>query len=71
MKKLVFNLNPFILLLIPVLFALVLGVTYQFEQAEHFAGNSSMPSMEQTTSLFSKGVHLVKIVCSISKEQLW
>lgn len=71
MKKLVSNLNPFILLLIPVLFAVVLGVSYQFEEAKHFAQNSSLPSVEQTTSLFSKGVTLVKTVCSISKEQLW
>jgi hypothetical protein len=71
MKKLVANLNPFVLLLVPVLFALVLGVSYQFEQAQHLANTTSMPSVEQTTSLFSKGVHLVKAVCAISKERLW
>jgi len=59
------------LLLTPVLFALVLGVSYQFEQAQHFAVNNSLPTMEQTTSLFSKGVSLVKMVASVSKEQLW
>lgn len=59
------------LLLIPVLFAVVLGVSYQFEQAHHFAVNSDMPSVQHTTSLFSKGVQLVKLVCAVSKEQLW
>jgi hypothetical protein len=71
MKKLVANLNPFVLLLAPVLFALVLGVSYQFEQARHLANNSGIPSVEQTTSLFSKGVHFVKAVCAISKERVW
>ena len=71
MKKLTANINPFILLLIPVLFAVVLGVSYQFEQAEHFAAGSNMPSMEHTTSLFSKGVQVVKMVCAVSKERLW
>jgi hypothetical protein len=70
MKNLISNSNPFMLLLIPVLFAVVLGVSYQFEQANHFAVNNSLPSVEQTTSLFSKGVQLVKMVCSVSKEQL-
>lgn len=71
MKKFTSNLNPFILLLIPVFFAVILGVSYQFEQAKHFAENNSVTSVEQTTSLFSKGVHLVKFVCSVSKDQLW
>jgi hypothetical protein len=71
MKKLVFNINPFVLLLIPVLFAVVLGVSYQFEQANHLAVNSSLPSVQQTTSLFSKGVQLVKMVCSVSTEKAW
>ena len=71
MKKFISNLNPFIVLLLPVLFAVVLGVAYQFELAKHFAENNSVASVEQTTSLFSKGVHLVKFVCSVSKEQLW
>jgi len=67
MKKLIINLNPFILLLIPVLFALIMGVSYQFEQKKtEIAGVS-----QHATSLFFKGVTLVKTVCSISKEKVW
>jgi cytochrome c biogenesis protein CcdA len=71
MKKLVSNLNPFILLLVPVVFALVLGVSYQFEQAEHFADSNSLTSVKHATSLFSQGIHLVKAVCSVSVSNLW
>ncbi len=70
MKKLVSNLNPFILLLVPVLFALVLGVSYQFEQAKHFADSNSLTSVKHATSLFSQSIHLVKTVCSVSAN-LW
>ncbi|WP_342646968.1 hypothetical protein [Mucilaginibacter sp. CSA2-8R] len=66
MKKLVSNLNPFILLLVPVVFALVLGVTYQFEKASHFTDSNSITSVKHATSLFSQGIHLVKTVCSVS-----
>jgi cytochrome c biogenesis protein CcdA len=67
MKKLISNSNPFILLLIPVFFALIMGVSYQFEQKKsELAGVS-----QHTTSLFFKGVTLVKTVCAISKEKLW
>ncbi|MBS7566031.1 hypothetical protein KHS38_16610 [Mucilaginibacter sp. Bleaf8] len=70
MKKLVLNLNPFILLLIPVLFALVMGISYQFKQAKAYSANG-LASVSQTESLFHKGVHLVKAVCSVSKQNLW
>jgi cytochrome c biogenesis protein CcdA len=67
MKKLISNSNPFILLLIPVLFALIMGVSYQFKQKKtELAGTSS-----NATSLFFKGVTLVKTVCAISKEKVW
>jgi len=67
MKKLISNSNPFILLLIPVLFALIIGTSYQFQQKKcELAGTS-----HNATSLFFKGVTLVKAVCSISKEKLW
>jgi len=71
MKKFISNLNPFILLLVPVAFALVLGVAYQFEQAKHFADSNSLSSVKHATSLFSQGVHLVKAVCSVSVTNLW
>jgi len=67
MKKLISNSNPFILLLIPVLFALIMGVSYQFEQKKDILVGTS----RNATSLFFKGVTLVKTVCSIGKEQVW
>jgi cytochrome c biogenesis protein CcdA len=68
MKKLITNSNPFILLLLPVVFALVMGISYQAQQKRDFSiGTESA----QATSLFYKGVTLVKTVCSIAKEKLW
>lgn len=68
MKKLFTNSNPFILLLAPLVFAIVMGVTYQFEQKKaSIEGSSSV----QATSLFVKGITLVKTVCSITKEKVW
>jgi hypothetical protein len=67
MKKLITNSNPFILLLIPVMFALIMGVSYQVQQKRE----SIVGSTEQATSLFYKSVGLVKTVCSIAKEKLW
>lgn len=72
MKKLISNSNPFILILIPVLFAMVMGVSYQFEQK---AGNEvktlSQLNVKQSTSLFYKGVTLVKTVCTVAKQNVW
>ncbi|MCJ8210789.1 hypothetical protein MUY27_13810 [Mucilaginibacter sp. RS28] len=68
MKKLVSHLNPFILLLIPVLIALVMGIGYQAEQAKQIAENTNTP---HATSLFYKSVGLVKAVCAIAQQQLW
>jgi hypothetical protein len=67
MKKLITNSNPFLLLLIPVLFALVMGVSYQLEQKKGAVEGSAV----QATSLFYKSIGLVKTVCSIAKEKLW
>ena len=67
MKKLITNSNPFLLLMIPVLFALVMGVSYQLQQKKSDIVGSSV----QATSLFYKSVGLVKTVCSIAKEKLW
>jgi cytochrome c biogenesis protein CcdA len=68
MKKLVSNSNPFILLLAPVVFAIVMGVSYQFEQKKQFTANTSAV---QATSLFIKGITVVKTVCTIATENLW
>lgn len=70
MKKLVSNSNPFVLLLVPVLFAIIMGVAYQFEQkTEQFAAAHS--SAVQAKSLFVKGLALVKGVASVSQENVW
>jgi len=69
MKKLITNSNPFILLLLPVVFALVMGVGYQFQQKKGLASIGT--TSKQATSLFYKGVTLVKTVCSIAKEKVW
>jgi cytochrome c biogenesis protein CcdA len=68
MKKLVSNSNPFILLLAPVVFAIIMGVSYQFEQRKQFTAHNSAV---QATSLFIKGVTVVKTVCAIATEKLW
>jgi cytochrome c biogenesis protein CcdA len=68
MKKLVSNSNPFILLLAPVVFAIIMGVSYQFEQRKDFKAHATT---EQATSLFFKGVSMVKTVCSIAKDNVW
>jgi hypothetical protein len=68
MKRLITNSNPFILLLLPVVFALVMGISYQSQQKKEYTdGITSV----HATSLFYKGVTLVKTVCSIAKEKLW
>lgn len=68
MKKLVSNSNPFILLLAPVVFAIIMGVTYQFEQKKQFTANNSAV---KATSLFIKGVTVVKTVASVATQNLW
>jgi hypothetical protein len=66
MKTLIKNSNPFIMLLVPVMFALILGVSYQFEQKRESAIIGT--SAKHATSLFYKGITLVKTVCSIAKD---
>ena len=66
MKKLVSTSNPFILLLAPVLFAIIMGVSYQFEQQKQY--NNASASTVQAKSLFIKSVGLVKAVCSVAKD---
>jgi len=67
MKTLIKNSNPFVLLLVPVMFALIMGVSYQFQQKS----SEIACSTHHATSLFFKGIGLIKNVCSISKEKLW
>ncbi len=69
MKKLISNSNPFILILIPVLFALIMGVSYQFEQKAKM--ELGQLNVKQSTSLFYKGVSLIKTVCSVAKQNVW
>lgn len=69
MKKLFANTNPFILLLAPVLFALIMGISYQFEQKKQQDTETTVSV--QPTSLFFKGVALVKAVCSVSQQDVW
>ena len=69
MKKLFSNSNPFILLLIPVLFALIMGVSYQFEQKASM--ELGQLNVKQSKSLFLKSVGLIKTVCSIAKQNVW
>lgn len=71
MKKLFTNTNPFILLLAPVLFALIMGISYQFEQQKHNTDSSDSASTMHATSLFVKGITLVKTVCSVDKPNVW
>ncbi len=67
MKTLIKNSNPFILLLVPVLFALIMGVSYQFQQK----GATIVGTTSHATSLFYKSVSLVKTVCAVAKEKIW
>ena len=69
MKKLFTNSNPFVLLLAPLAFAIIMGVSYQFEQQKRVCVEGS--SSVKATSLFVKGVTLVKTVCSIAKVNVW
>ena len=70
MKKLINNTNPFVLLLAPLVFALVMGTSYQFEQKKHSA-EVATSSAVKATSLFAKGVSLVKTFASVSKDNVW
>ena len=67
MKKLITNSNPFMLLLIPVLFAIIMGAGYQFRKKKEAIENSTA----HATSLFYKSVGLIKTVCAIAEEKLW
>jgi hypothetical protein len=68
MKKIITNSNPFVLLVIPVLFAMIMGVSYQLKQDRNLLSNCTYT---KTTSLFNKSVSLFKTICSVTKEKVW
>ncbi|MBW4890488.1 hypothetical protein KXQ82_12200 [Mucilaginibacter sp. HMF5004] len=68
MKKFITNSNPFVLMVIPVVFAMIMGVSYQLKQHENLLQGSCYT---QSTSLFNKSIHLFKAVCSVTKEKVW
>ena len=67
MKTLIKTSNPFILLLVPVFFAIIMGVSYQFQQNKDLI----IGRTEHATSLFYKSISLVKTVCAVAKEKVW
>jgi hypothetical protein len=69
MKKLSDVLNPFVLLLVPVIVAVLLGLSYEFRLQEQAL--SHLQTTEQAVPLFYKGVNLVKTVCTITKDNVW
>ena len=70
MKKLINNTNPFVLLLAPLVFALIMGISYQFEQKKHEA-EVAASSTVKATSLFVKGVNFLRTVASVKKDNVW
>ena len=70
MKKLINNTNPFVMLLAPLVFALVMGISYQFEQKKHM-GEVAASNTVKATSLFVKGVTFLKTVSSVKKDNVW
>lgn len=69
MKKLINNTNPFVLLLAPLVFALVMGISYQFEQKKQ--NDSLAASAVKATSLFAKGVGFIKAVAAVKADKVW
>jgi hypothetical protein len=70
MKKLINNTNPFVLLLAPLVFALIMGISYQFEQ-KRISADEATASTVKATSLFVKGVTFLKTVASVKKDNVW
>ncbi|TWR30539.1 hypothetical protein FPZ43_06260 [Mucilaginibacter pallidiroseus] len=71
MKKLLTNANPFLLVLAPVVFAIVMGVSYQFEQKPTLQIENGVASVKEAKSLFVKSIGLVKTVASIATDNVW
>lgn len=70
MKKLTEIVNPFILVLVPVLVAVVIGMSYQFQQEVHSA-TASLQATEHAVPLFYKGLNLIKAVCAVNPQKVW
>ena len=71
MKNLITNSNPFVLILIPVAFAMVMGLSYQLNFKGGSGSNGITADCAQATSLFTKSVGIVKTVCAVAKQKLW
>lgn len=69
MKKFIANANPFMLLLLPLAFAVLMSVGLNKTTKNY--GNNVAGTCVKATSLFSKSVTVFKAVCAISKEKLW
>ncbi len=69
MKTLTNNANPFILILLPVVFALIMGMSYQSQVKKVCVQGGS--TVANATSLFYKGATIIKNICSIDKEKVW
>ncbi|GAA4334271.1 hypothetical protein GCM10023149_41550 [Mucilaginibacter gynuensis] len=52
------------------MFALLLGVSYQFEQKQNDIKGTTIQA-KQATSLFYKGISLFKTVAGVTKENVW
>lgn len=70
MKKLIDVLSPFVLLLVPVIAAVILGIGYQLHQQQE-AIASHTQAAEQAVPLFYQGVHLIKAVCAVAQQNVW
>ncbi len=70
MKKLIDVLNPFVMLLVPVIVAVTLGIGYQLHQ-QHEALASGLQTTEQAVPLFYQGVHFIKALCSVTQQNVW
>lgn len=70
MKKLIDVLNPFVLLLVPVIVAVVLGIGYQLHQQQEALTNS-IKTTEQAVPLFYRGVNFIKAFCSVTQQNAW
>lgn len=66
MKNFILNVNPFILLLAPVILAFLLGINYEMEHLRTFHIASA-----ETISLFSGKMTLFQTVCEVVKDQVW
>lgn len=71
MKKIFTNTNPFVLLLAPVMFALIMGVSYQVEQKMQHDDVAATTESVKATSLFVKGIALFKTVASVNSQKAW